>query len=215
MAFQAKKVSVSIYMLIAWIGLMVMIGIFCYHEIRQRDTFAYGLLDDMKRYAQRIHVLETVSQNRIYEVSRNGIPYPPDLYVTDVQGNRKMIKDIVNGNRLVLRYSELNCGVCVEEQIKALNQYANSIGVDNILLLTTYQSEIYMRRFKKANKIKFPIYQLSSQGDSIFKDLGLPYFFTLTPNDNRISNMYIPLEDNPEHTNKYLDKIRNDYFKEE
>lgn len=215
MAFLTKKVTLSIYTIIIWVGLVVMGGVFCYHEIRQRDTFTNGLLDDMKRYAQRIHILETVSQNRVYEVSRNGMRYPPDLYVTDVQGNRKMIMDIVNGNRLVLRYSELNCGVCVEEQIKTLNQYASSIGVNNILLLTTYQSEIYMRRFKKANRIKFPIYKLSSQGDSIFKDLGLPYFFTLTPNDNRISNMYIPLEENPEHTNKYLDKIRNDYFKEE
>ena len=214
MAFQTKKVTISIYTLITWIGLTVIGGIFCYHEIHQREAFANSLLDEMKRYAQRMYTLETVSQNRVYEVSRNGTRYPSDLYVTDIHGNRKMLKDIVNGNRLILRYSELNCGVCVEEQIKTLNQYAKSIGVDNILLLTTYQSEIYMRRFKKANRIKFPIYKLSRQGDSIFSDLGLPYFFTLTTNDNRISNMYIPLEGNIEHTNKYLDKIKNEYFQE-
>lgn len=37
-------------MLIAWGGLGGMTGIFCYHEIRQRDTFAYGLLADMKLF---------------------------------------------------------------------------------------------------------------------------------------------------------------------
>lgn len=67
-----------------------------------------------------------------------------DLIVYDVDNNKKILGDIIDKDKLILRYSNLNCNTCIEEQLKNINKYQDSIGIQNIILLTTYQSTIYI-----------------------------------------------------------------------
>lgn len=145
----------------------------------------------------KIFALELQKENRNNEMILDGIKLETDAIVTKVNGVDDKLCNIVDGNKLILRYSELNCNTCIEAQIVNLNRYADSIGMHNILLFTTYHNHSYMKRFKKMNKIKFEIYNVSAELDSALTDIGLPYFFVLTPCDNRVQSMYIPQKELP------------------
>ena len=121
-------------------------------------------------------------ENRLYELEYKGDFLSDSLFLTDVNGLKVRLRDIINENKLILRYSELNCQTCIDEQIKNLNIYADSIGADRILLFTNYETDVYMRRFKKLNKIKFAIYNMKADANKLLKDIGLPYMFVLSPN---------------------------------
>lgn len=156
----------------------------------------------------RIH-----KENRLYELEYNGEFLSDSLLLTDINGSKVRLRDIINENKLILRYSELNCQTCVDEQIKNLNIYADSIGIDRILLFTNYETEVYMRRFKKLNKINFSIYNMKIEANKILKDIGLPYMFILSPNKKmRIQYMYIPQKEIPILTSSYLSMMKDKFF---
>lgn len=152
-------------------------------------------------------------ENRLYELEYNGDFLSDSLFLTDVNGLKVRLRDIINENKLILRYSELNCQTCIDEQIKNLNIYADSIGVDRILLFTNYETDVYMRRFKKLNKIKFAIYNMKADANKLLKDIGLPYMFVLSPNKKmRVQYMYIPQKEIPILTSSYLNMVKGKFF---
>lgn len=152
-------------------------------------------------------------ENRLYELEYNGDFLSDSLLLTDVNGLKVKLRDVINENKLILRYSELNCQTCVDEQINNLNTYADSIGVDRILLFTNYETDVYMRRFKKLNKIKFAIYNMKTDANKLLKDIGLPYMFVLSPNIKmRVQYMYIPQKEIPLLTSSYLKMVKDKFF---
>ena len=152
-------------------------------------------------------------ENRLYELEYNGDFLSDSLLLTDVNGLKVKLRDVINENKLILRYSELNCQTCVDEQINNLNTYADSIGVDRILLFTNYETDVYMRRFKKLNKIKFAIYNMKTDANKLLKDIGLPFMFVLSPNKKmRVQYMYIPQKEIPLLTSSYLKMVKDKFF---
>lgn len=120
-------------------------------------------------------------------------------------GVKKIYQDCTD-NMLILRYSEMNCDVCVDSLISKLNLYMDSVGIENIALFTTSQNKGYIRRFKKVNKIKFDIYDIGLKLDSVLTDIGVPYFFVLSRN-RRVNNMFVPQSEYIDLTDKYLHSI--------
>lgn len=150
--------------------------------------------------------------NRSNEIIFNGKMLNKNGIVIDEEGNEKLLSEIIDGNKLVLRYSDLNCNTCIDEQINNLNSNTQQIGIENIILLTTYESYVHMQRFRKVNKIKFPIYNLGNELNKDIEDLGLPYYFILNKDNFRINNMYIAMKEIPKLTSIYLEHIKQEYF---
>ena len=134
------------------------------------------------------------------------------MSVVDMQYREKKIADIISDNTLILRYSEMNCDVCVDSIVKRLNAYKDSIGLSNIVLLTTSQNSGYIKRFRKINKISFSIYNMGEVLDSILIDIGMPYLFVYSSNNDRINNVFVPQRENQPLTNEYLHSILMKYY---
>ena len=124
----------------------------------------------------------------------------------------KKISEVISDNTLILRYSEMHCEVCVDSIVKRLNVYKDSIGLQNIVLLTTSQNFGYMRRFKKINRIPFGIYNIDEALDSVLVDIGMPYLFVYSTLSKRINNMFIPQKEDPQLTDEYLHSILMKYY---
>ena len=77
--------------------------------------------DSVKKSSHRIE-----REIRNYELRANGKVLNPSLEVFDTNGNKRTLSKIIDGNKLVLRYSELNCNTCVNKQIELLNLYVDS-----------------------------------------------------------------------------------------
>ena len=69
-----------------------------------------------------------------------------------------------------------------------------------------------MRSFQKSNTVKFAIYNMEAEIDSVLVNIDLPYFFVLTPQEERIQCMYIPHKEIPFLTEVYLSSVKRKFF---
>lgn len=174
---------------------------------RMQDTIirlAYE--DSIKESSHRIE-----REIRNYELRTNGKVMNPLFEVFDTNGDKRTLSKIIDGNKFVLRYSELNCNTCVNKQIELLNLYVDSIGADHIILLTNYDSNFYMKQFKRISKIKYPIFNIGANLNECIPDIERPYFFIIYSNF-RINSVYVPQIDESNVTKIYFHRILQYYF---
>lgn len=108
-------------------------------------------------------------------------------------------------NILVIRYSQMNCQTCVDDQLKVLKQILPENILENIVLLAKYNSTKNMYQFKRLNQIKAPIFKLDEDITPI-DNLNIPYFFCVNK-EGIIGKVFIPSKVNPEFTKEYLKQV--------
>jgi hypothetical protein len=123
--------------------------------------------------------------------------------------NIQTINRLLQGSpKLVFKFSELNCGNCVSEQIRLINKYTKLIGRKNILFLGAYVQSKNFNLFLHLNNISSPAYILSENinDNSKIEQANLPYYF-ITDAHLRVSNVFVPVEEEPELTEVYLKDV--------
>jgi len=122
-------------------------------------------------------------------------------------GEKVFFSDLVKDRSvLVFRFSELNCEICVEEEIKRLKVLSKSIK-NRLLFVTSYSFERYLYTFKRINNFKLPIYNIVPNKIKIpVEELNIPYYFVLDSALN-IHDIFVPEKTEPENTEKYFKDI--------
>jgi hypothetical protein len=153
--------------------------------------------------------------NRDFEVFFNGKIIPNDSKVVEAKGNMVFLKDIIEENTLILRYSDLNCNTCIDTMINNLFSISSFTGNINIIMLVTSQDTNYISLLKKGKNISFPIYKLSAELDKLFTDINLPYFFIIEKSITsiRINSTFVPLKEDQDLTHNYLQNVVQQYFR--
>lgn len=183
-----------------------------YMQSRKIGEFRLFLKELKQKSDVQMGRIETLKEYRFNEVILNGTNMHADFSVVDIWENKKKMSEIISDNTLILRYSEMHCEVCVDSIVKKLNVYKDSIGLQNIVLLTTSQNFGYMRRFKKINSIPFGIYNMDEALDSVLVDIGMPYLFVYSTLSKRINNVFVPQKEAPQLTDEYLHSILMKYY---
>ena len=165
-----------------------------YKEISEVQSFLYELKKDSDI---KIGQLEALKECRANEILLNGNEISRDWEITNLQGGRETLSDIMSDNTLVLRYSEMHCDVCIDSIVSKLNIYQDSIG---------------LQKFKRVNNIHFDIYGISNALDSVLVDIGMPYLFVYSFVDERINNVFVPQKENVKFTYEYLHSILLKYY---
>ncbi|MBD9091076.1 MAG: hypothetical protein EGQ20_00875 [Bacteroides oleiciplenus] len=183
-----------------------------YMQSRKIGEFRLFLKELKQKSDVQMGRIETLKEYRFNEVILNGTNMHADFSVVDIWENKKKMSEVISDNTLILRYSEMHCEVCVDSIVKKLNVYKDSIGLQNIVLLTTSQNFGYMRRFKKINSIPFGIYNMDEALDSVLVDIGMPYLFVYSTLSKRINNVFVPQKEAPQLTDEYLHSILMKYY---
>lgn len=155
---------------------------------------------------------EAIEERRFNEQKLNGMLINILDSVYDVYGKAHVLKEIIGKRKVVLRFSELNCQTCINEQVRLLVSYSDSIHANNVILLTTFQNIEYMKRFRKITKLKMDIYNLSPSLNRELIDIGIPYFIILDNASSRINNAFVTSRNDEEQTYIYLNHIKKAYF---
>jgi hypothetical protein len=125
------------------------------------------------------------------------------------QGDTVHFYDLVGGKpKLVFRYSELNCNVCVDSQIDFIKEFVNRYGYDNLIMISNYKYKRNLSLFKILNNINNEIYNMNVL-DSSLDVLNIPYYFIL---DEQPTMFHFPEKFFPEDTKEYFKSIDNQYF---
>jgi len=92
-------------------------------------------------------------------------------------GDILKLSDLVSQKpKLILRYSELQCDMCIDHSLVYLKRIADSIGRKNILILASYNSMRDLAIFKRINSIDLPVFQIAEKGlDIPIENYDTPY----------------------------------------
>lgn len=200
--------------LLSWVCLILLLVNVVYAYFQYRETQASGLLLERLRteYSNHIFDLEIQKEDRKQELTFNGRAIDMNQTLMNMDNQTVRLSDIISSPKLILRYSEMNCDICIEAQVRNLNRLADSVGVRQIVLFVTYRDSQNMKRFIETHRVKFAVYKLDNELASTLADIEMPYYFILTPDEGRVQCMFIPHKENPELMKYYLNQIKRKFF---
>ncbi|TSA32387.1 MAG: hypothetical protein D4R64_16250 [Porphyromonadaceae bacterium] len=193
---------------LCWLLLLIFVPVLIYLSFKSRQTFKHyeELRKDLilseyriKKYVYRFN-RELYTENLTLR----------DLYLTDLNNDTVPIKSLVTSSKLIYRFSNQSCSACVADDIKYLRELGDSIGYQNIIIISDYENTRLLNIFRNSTGINFPCYNftgsfnLSIETDSDIKKT--PFFFLL---DEKLKIQYAFLADEyPELNEIYFSRIR-------
>ncbi len=126
-----------------------------------------------------------------------------------------MIKDELTRTKLIYRYTQVSCLACVETDLNILKMLGDSIGTQNIIVLSNYVELNHAKAYLNQMGVKSQCYNfngklnLTMEEDSITQP---PFFFLL----DKTMKIHFPYKTDDEHSinSSYFRRII-DYFKNE
>lgn len=125
------------------------------------------------------------------------------LKVHDVNNQSLFFRQLLGEkNKLILRFSELSCNVCVDSELLNLKKFVNMFGPDNVLILATYKNLRDLLVFKRINRVEFPVYNIP---ENVFpvEQAGGPFLFVANSRQKALMP-FIP--------NKEIPNLSADYY---
>lgn len=183
-------------------------NLFQFVEAEQRSRQVISKEHMIFEATQRIQALEAMEADL---TSRIGYSYAFSTDKLSVSLEKGISPVTDKTRKLVFRFSEDGCNVCVEQQLNKLREIAASIGSDNIVLISKFTSDRDLHLFKSKNNIEFSLYNVESLSPGLDK-IRVPCYFILSRND--VSSVFLPVKEIPHMTDEYLSYIKLRYFNE-
>lgn len=160
--------------------------------------------------------LKMLELNRKYDLENNGIK----LLNTDLRnkkGEKIGLNAIIgkgNNDKLIVRISDMFCNTCNEYLLLKLLHNKDNIGIDNIIIIGSFENNNSMKILRENLKIPFQIY--STINNDAFNYLPIesenfPYCFMIDKSKT-IQHIYLPNKAVPEISEKYFKAITKRYF---
>lgn len=128
----------------------------------------------------------------------------------DKEGNERNLSSILDNEcKLVVKFSQYHCKSCIEHLMNELK----IIPEVKVLIIGAFENKRTYLTFVRSLNIEFPIYFLNVKEDymDILVDENLPYI-GLLDNDMFIRDLFIPIKEIPNCTQRYLNVIIDKYF---
>jgi hypothetical protein len=122
---------------------------------------------------------------------------------------KKVIEESDNP-KLIFRFSESSCELCVDSVLVCLRKHSDRIGKKNIIILTSYDDIAYLVLFKKYEEIDFQIYNARNI-DLPIEKLNVPYLFVIDKS-LKTNCIFIPEKTIQKRTDLYFQTIVKRYF---
>jgi hypothetical protein len=135
----------------------------------------------------------------------------------NVQGNINdndniSLKPLLSDNvKLIFRFSEYHCSMCIENALMPLVKYSKIIGVENIIILASYKNARTLNIFIKKNAPGIKVFNTKEKLDIPMEEWDTPYFF-IADNTMKAQLIFIPVKEIVGYTEEYLKIINQRYY---
>jgi len=146
----------------------------------------------------------------------NNFKLNKDLILTNLANKKIVLGSIAPaGVKMIIRSSETGCGVCIENELKIIKNFAEKFGAENIAIITTHSNVRRLEVFKMTNQIPFELYTCPALGmpfETAFIGSQKPFIFIL---DSTLTtkHFFIPEVSEPAASNGYYSALYVRYFK--
>lgn len=124
------------------------------------------------------------------------------------EGQSRSLKELVgNKPRLILRYSHIDCEVCVDSVVSQIHRITKREKLPELLILTDIYTERDFLIKTRNKKYAFATYGLPGTNLGLpLENKNLPFLFVLTP-DFKATKIFVPFKEVPYQTTEYLKEI--------
>lgn len=126
----------------------------------------------------------------------------------NIEGETCKLSHVITKPKLVLRFSERNCELCIQSEIDLINKLNIS---DDIVGFASYSNARLLKLIQQKYRIQFPVYLLPYSTDilpEIKEKLGVPYLF-LIDTDLHSKYIFFPSKEHSEFSEKYYNEMMN------
>ncbi|WP_143754126.1 hypothetical protein [Chryseobacterium sp. 52] len=127
---------------------------------------------------------------------------PNNVMVTDIKGDRLLLKKLIEKPATIYRINETNCFTCVEKFLPELEKMAQK---SDVIILGTYSDPRNLFLALKnyvSKKIKIYNIEKNSLAGTKIEGVDIPYIFDIDP-ELKSSNFFIPQKEIPELSSYY------------
>ena len=136
-----------------------------------------------------------------------GFSFPFYYPLTDINGTKCRLDSILKKSKLIFRFSELNCELCIRSEIDLMNKLNLS---NHVIGFASYSNIRMLKLAQKKYNIQFPIYFLSLGSNGALPEdkesLGRPYLFLMNT-DFRAKYLFFPSIQHPIVSEVYYKEI--------
>jgi hypothetical protein len=177
-------------------------------KISNQETKVNALLEEVKNYKRSYVNYSTKSflfEN--YELDKN-------IVLVSEGGTKVSLNDLQKnvGNLIVFHFSELNCNLCVDNEIRKLRSIikSDSTLAKRLIVISKYSKQEYLNIYKRINQVTFEIYNI--EGEDIEQhSIDMPFYFVFG-SDHSCRNVFIPDKHLPNVTADYLYYMKKRYI---
>ena len=156
---------------------------------------------------------EILKESSLHQIKSEAIKLKPVILLEPATGNNIKLSDLISGPKLILRYSELNCDVCVNQEVKNLKNLEKEIGRENIIIIASYNDPKHLNLFRRINQVEAEIYNIGEGKLNIpLETANAPFLFVLDPS-LITKTVFMPSKEIPEMSETYYKLIISKFFK--
>jgi len=204
----------TIILLQVTLSLLAIVGAFyAYSSVRNHEPGPRNDSSKGKIHQLDSMVVESLRASTFYQLHMQDLKLSGRLRVEDANGLEWPISRLIgSGPKIILRYSNLNCQVCVDDEIGRLRQVASKIGAEKILILSSYSNARSLQAFKRANQLNSEVYNLGDTRLGLPSEAAnVPCVFVTDPS-LRIMLTHVPTKEIPELSNVFYKVALKRYF---
>ena len=144
----------------------------------------------------------------------NGAMLSPDLTLFDANGASVKLSEIIDDNtntpKLIIRYSAMACDICLDEELKIIQEFLAKLGKENIKILASNHNVRSLIVKKNNLSIDLPIYRIEDTGIAFEKNHTNLFVFMIDKN-YIVNDFFIPEKTMPELSKDYYSAIIKKY----
>jgi hypothetical protein len=191
-----------------WISFICLVAVFALTGfLLIQNKAGQGNSSESRLQADCINVL-IESMRLTYKMNNHAFNYT----LEDAYGNvRDLFKPKSAETQIVLRYSELNCSICVDSAIAAFVKFGKGIGPGKAIILVESKSSDYISQFIRFNHIDVPLYRITKKDepDDVSEE---PFLFVLD-STRQMKDVFYPHKEMPGEAVMYYNTMYDKYFK--
>lgn len=127
--------------------------------------------------------------------------------VDEVRSKTTLKKAVGNSRKLILRFSETDCNVCLDDELKRLKEFAGKVGSEKIILIGSYTNTRDLFAFKQIRELNFPTYNISQEAFGLPIEKNNTPFLFLADSTLVCSSTYLSVKEFPQYSERYYKNI--------
>lgn len=160
-------------------------------------------------------MVENIITREIQQFNNEGKPLNNDLVLTNGLENNvayRLNEILSDRYTFILHLPNLDCITCSEYDIEFVENFANKVGSEKILIISKYRNQNDVDVFKRLNFLELDVYNKKDEKLGLsLEDNNKPFMFLASSSDLTARYLFVPDQEIPELTVQYLELIQQKF----